>query len=398
MENFYVGKCDKLVYRGENCRIGGHWDFNWDLWPAESATMCFDMRGRADRVSFIYNTNSFPEPRDYAVAVFSFRPVFTNDLYLKYAAEQVNVTQTATGLVPVDPSSPASIVFGINKYPWQFCGADITADFNTTGKVYIAPARDFISTNYNRSTPWQLLSESQKEYDQASIEGKPAYWVKFEFSGPGSGLKRARIDSEVQMSQWAMPGLEYGDNHIRFEAADMAGGTAKVTYRYDDQSPYHYYEPATENYGRHIPFRLGGLLEQCETKGHFWKELATRPDRTEAITVKIFKMTGNNALTCVRTLLQRDLRPGYYTLYWNGRDDAGNRCPAHEMYAYQITAGRPTTTIPSASIFSLTSGLQPTNSAHLVPPTCPIELDGETLSNVAEVASCGVFLFPAGSN
>jgi hypothetical protein len=339
MEAYYVGKATKLAYWDENCRLGGYWDLDWDLWPCESVTMCFDMRGRVDMASFNYNTNGFPEPRDYAAAVFSFRPEFANRVCLPYASDQANIAQTDRGLVPADPSKPAYVVFGIRKYPWQFCGADIKANFITDGRVYLAPAKDFDATNYAPALSWQLLSGTRQEYGPASIEGKTAYWVKFEFSGPGSGLASAQIDSEVQMSRWAMPALEYGANRIRFQAKDLAGSSVRVTYRYDDRSPYHAYEPATEDFGRHIPFRLGGLLEVCENKGNFWKELATAPNRTEPIALKIFKMTGTNALACVRTLPQRDLRPGSYTLYWNGRDDAGNRCPPNEMYAYQINSG-----------------------------------------------------------
>src|ERR1043166_1611061 len=151
--------------------MGKDWDMNWNLWPSESVTMYFEMRGRVDMASFGYNTKEFSEPRDYASAVFSFKPVFTNDLYQKFAAEHVNVTPTAHGLVPTDPAKPSHVVFGINKHPWLFCGADIKARFKTVGKVYIASGTDFNATNYSPALSWQLLSESRKEYGSASIEG-----------------------------------------------------------------------------------------------------------------------------------------------------------------------------------------------------------------------------------
>jgi len=265
--------------------------------------------------------------------------MFANGIFEKFVLEKENVLRTKEGFVPLDASKPAWIILEVKKYPWQFCGADIKAVFKTSGKVYIAEAKNFVSTNYNHSLKWQLLSEKQKEYGENSIEGKTAYWLKFEFSGSGSGLESAEIASEIQMSQWAMPGLEYGTNRIRFEARQMQGGPIEITYRYDDRSPYHYYEPATGNYGRHIPLRLGGFLEVVELKGHFWEKLATDPTRAEPVTVSIFKMTGANALTKVRILAKRDLRPAYYTMFWDGRDDAGNRCPPNDMYCYQIKSG-----------------------------------------------------------
>lgn len=74
-----------------------------------------------------------------------------------------------------------------------------------------------------------------------------AYWVKFEFQGQGSGLRRSRLATEVQMSPLTMPGLRFGENQPHFPARDMRGCTLRITFTYDDQAPWESYEPPTEN-------------------------------------------------------------------------------------------------------------------------------------------------------
>jgi hypothetical protein len=170
-----------------------------------------------------------------------------------------------------------------------------------------------------------------------------AYWVKFEFQGPGSGLQSAEIATEVTMSPWSMPGLEYGSNHIHFAAAGMQNASLKVTYAYDDQADHHFYQPATSAYGRHIWFRAGGVLTDSGWKQGYFQALNQVPPVTEQVTLTITKVSGPNAGVTVRTLVANQSIPlGYYKLYWDGRDDAGNLL-APGMYAYQLTEdGMPT--------------------------------------------------------
>lgn len=338
-----LGKHEIVRYDYEGRRAGEVWDFNYDLLPNESVTMHFDMQGRVDRKGYHYSRHAETRtPCDYGSAVFAFRPDFSKSIYKQYVVEEENIAWTADGLVPIEPATPSYVIFGVNKYPWTLAGADIRANFKTDGKVYAAAASSFRDTEYRAPISWVLLSETEKE-GLVDLEGKAAYWVKFEFQGRGSGLTSAEIASEVQVNPWALPGLEYGLNRIRFEADNMGGSALRVTYRYDDQSRYHTYEPATANYGRHIFFRVGGTLFKTGHKPEFWEKLATDPSGGEEVTVAVYKAAGQDAFKQVRTLIKdTTLRWGYYRVYWDGRDDDGNICPANEMYSYRVFGSKPT--------------------------------------------------------
>ncbi len=325
-------------------------DFNYDLAPGESITMHFDMRGRFDDRNA--NFHRWPDPErayrhwsDYGSAVFDYGPDLTPGGYRGCVVEEKNVTRTAGGLEPTDPSQDSRIVFAVDKAPWAIVGAEIEASFKTDGNVYIARKSDDKSAPYSPSVVWTRLDESRKEYD-VPLEGEMNYWVKFEFKGKGSGLSSVRIRTEIQMNPRAMPGLMYGRNRIRFEAADMGGSSAEVTYRYDMESPYHFYEAATENYGRHIRFRVGGNTHTSyskpasyrNAKGEFWRNLKRNPDGTLPITVEIFKASGEGTGKLIRTLKSENLRYGNYSFYWNGRDENGRIQPVG-MYSVRILQG-----------------------------------------------------------
>ena len=198
-----------------------------DLRPDEKMTMYFDMRGRFDSTSAGYDVYKGSSPRnwvDYGSVVYTYKPNFHNNLYEPYVVEQNNIKRTDKGLVPVDPSKPSYIVFSSNHYPWYHVGADIKAWFKTKGNVYIARnntisgRRNLGADTIYTNLAWVKLDPARKEYDSASITAKSCFWVKFEFKGRGSGLDSAEISSELQMSTYAMPGLEYGKNYIRFIA------------------------------------------------------------------------------------------------------------------------------------------------------------------------------------
>src|SRR3989442_2179167 len=129
----------------------------------ESVTMYFDMRGRVDQTSITYDTRppSYRTYADYGSAVFTYRPDLRSAVYQAYVTEQTYVTQTADGLIPTDPSTPASIVFPVKSVLGIAC-AEITASFKTVGKVYIARQSAYLDTTYSPSITWRLLSEGQK--------------------------------------------------------------------------------------------------------------------------------------------------------------------------------------------------------------------------------------------
>ena len=58
-------------------------------------------------------------------------------------------------------------------------------------------------------------------------------------------------------------------------------------------------------------------------------------DRAGLIKVDIYNMTGQK----VRTLVQGEQMPGYYTAYWDGRDEAG-AVVGPGVYLYQLQAGK----------------------------------------------------------
>ena len=341
-----------------------------DLRPNEKMTMYFDMRGRFDMTSvgYIKDEENFPRNWvDYGSVVYTYKPNFHNSLYEPYVVEQSNVQNTPKGIVPVDPSKPSYIIFSSSHYPWYHVGANIKAWFKTKGNVFIGRSNNIPGSNLGADTlytnlSWAMLNPEQKEYDSASITAKSAFWVKFEFQGRGSGLDSAEISSELQMSPWAMPGLLYGKNYIRFEAKDMGGSSAKVTYRYDDQSPYYFYEPATSPTGKHIYHRLGGQLQ----KGFgFWKRpalwirLKDSTDVTVPVTLRIFNVQNTSNIKCVRTLFtDKSLHWGYHWWYWDGKDDQGNLLTPG-MYAYRIDDGRNKKLIHTALIYLYPDGIWP---------------------------------------
>src|SRR5437773_10437144 len=136
--------------------VGAQFDFNYDLRPNESVTMYFDMRGRVDMVSITYDTRpwSYRTYADYGSAVFTYKPDLKTSTFQNYLTEQTNVTQTANGLVPTDPSEPASIVIPV-KSTWGIAGADIKALFKTGGNVYIARNSDYLNTSYSPNITWK---------------------------------------------------------------------------------------------------------------------------------------------------------------------------------------------------------------------------------------------------
>src|SRR2546425_990429 len=199
----YLQGADMVSDYGIIGDVGAQFDFNYDLRPSESVTMYFDMRGRVDMISITYDTrpSSYRTYADYGSAVFTYKPDLKTDIFQNYLTEQTNVTQTANGLIPTDPSKPASIVIPV-KSTWGIAGADIKASFKTGGNVYIARNSDYLDTSYSPNITWKLLSEEQTEgyFLPSTIQGTMAYGLKFEFQGTGSGLDSVEIDTEVTMS------------------------------------------------------------------------------------------------------------------------------------------------------------------------------------------------------
>lgn len=319
-----------------------HWDFHTDLRPGESLTLYPEMRGRLDRTSARQdNSKVYRCYSDYGSAVFTYAPDLTSDRYLDQGAEASNVRETPEGLVPRDPDREARVTFEIRS-TWCFAGAEIRASFRTDGDVYIAVNRDPYDTRYPDDPDWRRLETSTREYGPDSIEGKMVYWVQVRFSGSDSGLEELRISSEVQMSPWSMPVLEYGLNSIRFEAENLGSSRLRVTYRYDDQSSFHFYEPASGDYGRHVPIRIGGVLQQGAKvgrddyrKGRFWQRITDTPNERVPVEVDIVKVSGSGSGNVVRTLVDENLHYGWYTFFWDGRSDGGDRLPTG-MYAYRF--------------------------------------------------------------
>ncbi len=316
--------------------------FRFDLKPAESLTMYFDMRGRVERKSRGYDHAGFNRqspahrnPCDYGSAVFDYRPDFSKTVHKQFAGAMENVRWTRDGLVPADPRRAASIVFRVRS-AWLIVGARIEADFTTTGTVSIARNRDVMNLYFPPDGPWTPLDSGRMEYGAAGIEGAMAYWVRFEFKGPGSGLRRARIATEVQMSPYTMPGLRYGENRFVFTAENMAGRRARITFTYDDRAPYDTYEPATEDYGAYLHYRVGGDRSRTWCKNLFYKNIKRDPKGGLPITVELYKAFGRDFGRKVRTLKSGRIPFGDYWWYWNGRDDAGRRLPPGP-YAFKIT-------------------------------------------------------------
>ena len=318
--------------------------YGYNLKPSEKFTMYYDMRGRTDQQSRNYSRSTFniqnPElyrnPCDYASAVFTYTPDFTTRLHKKYAVQENNIRWTSKGIVPKDKSKPASIVFAV-KSAWCFVGSKISAEFFNGGKVYFAVTGAIGDTAFSKDLKWTLLENGKTfENDSSGIEGRMAYWVKFEFQGPDAGLKSASIATEVQINKYTIPRLFYGKNHIDFSAANMNGGEVKVTYTYDDRSKYDFYEPATGNRGRYIFYRVGGNHTKPWTKAVFYQNVKNHPDTLMPIKVEIFKAFGDDFGRRVRTLKDEPMHLGSYWWFWDGKDDDGNRCPGG-FYSWKVT-------------------------------------------------------------
>lgn len=319
------------------------WDFNYSLRPGESLTMFHDMRGRLDLTSARHdNSDMYRCYSDYGSAVFTYRPGLANGSYRPYALEESNVVSTPLGLEPADTTRPSHVVFECRS-AWCFVGADIEASFATTGKVSIAVNADPYDLQYPTSPRWTRLSATQKEYGGSSIEGRMVYWVKLEFEGAGSGLRAATLASEVQMSPWSMPRLEYGKNRLLFTARSLGGSRLRVTHRIDTASPFHFQDAVTSNQGRVLPIRVGGILQQGSKlgssdyrKGAFWRRLRDEPGAHVDVRVEILQMRGRSPGTVVRTLVSRSLPYAFHSFYWDGRDDSG-RVLEPGPYAYRLS-------------------------------------------------------------
>ena len=323
---------------------GTDWDYNYNLKPTEKFTMYYDMRGRVDQVSRNYsrsryntlNTREYRNPCDYGSAVFSYNPVFTNDIHKRYVVNQQNIKWTNKGLIVDDASKPASIIIA-SKSTWGIVGAQIKAKFINDGKVYFAVTKTVKDTKYSKDLKWVELAENQTfENKSTGIEGRLAYWVKFEFEGKGAGLISANINTEVQMNKYSIPVLKYGNNNINFTSANLNGGEVKITYEYDDKSKYDIYETATENYGTHIFYRVGGNHTQTWTKPLFYQNVKNNPDTLINVKVEIYQIIGDRFGEVIRTLKNEPMHIGTYWWYWNGRDDAGNKCKPG-LYSYKVT-------------------------------------------------------------
>ena len=323
---------------------GTQWDYNYNLKPDEEFTMYYDMQGRTDQISRNYknslyniqNTKEYRNPCDYASAVFTYMPDFTTKLHKKFAVDENNIEWTNNGLVAKDKSKSAYIVYAA-KSTWGIVGAEISGEFINEGKVYFAVTNSIKDTTYSKNLKWITLDENTTfESDSMGIEGRMAYWIKFEFNGKNAGLKLATISTEVQINRYTIPTLKYGKNNIHFSADNMNSGEVEITYTYDDQSKYDTYEPATENYGAYIFYRVGGNHTATWTKPLFYKNLKNNPDTLIPVKVEIYKAFGDNAGTVVRTLKDELMNIGTYWWYWNGRDDNGNKCESG-MYSFKVT-------------------------------------------------------------
>jgi len=164
------------------------------------------------------------------------------------------------------------------------------------------------------------------------------------------------------MSPWAMPGLEYGRNFIRFVADNMGGSSAKITYNYYDQSTYYFYEPATSPTGKHIYNRLGGRLGHTFgrwNKAAFWPRLKDSTNMTIDVTVRIYNAQNTSNIRCVRTQFEnKQLNLGYYWWYWDGKDDQGNVLPPG-MYAFGIYTNKGKEVIDVSYLYLYPDGIWP---------------------------------------
>ncbi len=324
-------------------------EFKYNLRPTESVRMDFTMQGKVDRKRVDPGGTWFGDdkrnPVDYGSATFTYRPDFRTQLHRPFAVEEKNVKWTKEGLVPVDTDEPAWIVFPATTM-WSFVGANITANFKTEGKVLIGRKEDVQDTEYSWfglgwidfGVNWTELSGDRKEYGEGTIEGLSSYWVKFEFQGEGSGLVDAQIASEIMMNPLSMPGLQHGKNRFEFLADRMGDSTLEVTFDYDELAQYEHYEPATEAYGRHIRYRVGGNQYLPWEKYKFYENIKAAPAGSTQVTVEIFDVAGPRAGAKVRTLKSGDMPFGMHTWYWDGRGDAGERLPPG-MYGFLVSEG-----------------------------------------------------------
>jgi len=64
-------------------------------------------------------------------------------------------------------------------------------------------------------------------------------------------------------------------------------------------------------------------------------QLPAVSDQQSAVSLKIYNVLGQR----VRTLVNKEQAPGYYSVIWNGRDDYGREM-ASGVYFYRLEAGR----------------------------------------------------------
>ncbi|MBA7710594.1 hypothetical protein ES703_119539 [subsurface metagenome] len=84
---------------------------------------------------------------------------------------------------------------------------------------------------------------------------------------------------------------------------------------------------------RQLP-NIYDLLQNCPNPMSITTKILYQLPRTEKVSLKIYNVAGQ----LIKTLVNELKKPGYYTAYWDGKDERGKKS-AGGVYFYRIEAG-----------------------------------------------------------
>ncbi len=209
-----------------------HESVDFELRPGESFKYKWGHSGK-----FYYGDKDgkydqpFPPPR-LANCLFVYEPDLTEAATLRSATDCENVEVSPLGVGLADQRWPGRLVFRVRS-PFPIVGARLEiANVHCSSAIGIdvSDGGDWVEAASRNS---ETLHLSLDEF-LPTLRGRPlrAYYVRLRFPQRcQSEVSRLRLESDVQLSETALPALRVGSNLVRF--SHMSASTPSVRLRHE---------------------------------------------------------------------------------------------------------------------------------------------------------------------